>query len=611
MAPRGLRWAGGRPQSTSSIIPDRPRFFEASSNTSGHNRGVHQIPVKTLSMKRPKSPPDEKDPLFPFLIILSVLSFVLTFRRIHYGVDLSDEAFYVAIAHRFIQGDRWFVDDLMLHQTFTLITQPLIRLWLFFEHNLDGVVLFLRYWYFALAGIVSALIFWCARGTFGVAGATAMALVNLTYIHYGLPTLSYNTLGGQFSCLTIVLFMRGCIDSNTRLLIFAGLSAGLATVAYPPIAVVFAWLFIAGHLFFRPRRFLGFLWGFCIVVVPFGVWILYHTTPILEVLRIGSELAQTGSKKFLSIPTAVFRFWPYKILSFVGLCIFVWLKRSLPKAFTVLLPLILLVPMVLTKLMGELPEAVNIHSNGFLLFATLLTPILYGLLEKTTGLAAWFWIAWTTSLFAGLTTAWTSSFPFVIFGAGLGMQMGAWIFVGFVTLLAGQMAKRFQWPRGISSIPAALAVCVMLYYQLVVFKDDRLGSLNTPVSLGPYRGLITSAERKEDVETMTNQVRALVTRGRIFVFDSFPAIYVMSAMRPAAHFLYRTCNSDTRERCIQRYREYPTADNLVFHIKRYRYNLDVLDLAGTKRPTPDPVLDYFSATHTKILDNDFYEVYKG
>ena len=45
--------------------------------------------------------------------------------RIHFGVDFTDESFYVAMALRFARGDRPFVDEVNLTQTASWLAHPL------------------------------------------------------------------------------------------------------------------------------------------------------------------------------------------------------------------------------------------------------------------------------------------------------------------------------------------------------------------------------------------------------------------------------------------------------------------------------------------------------
>jgi hypothetical protein len=106
---------------------------------------------------------------------------------------------------------------------------------------------------------------------------------------------------------------------------------------------------------------------------------------------------------------------------------------------------------------------------------------------------------------------------------------------------------------------------------------------------------------------MTEEVSRLKTAGRIYVYESFPVLYLLSRMRPASHFLYRACPDD-RDACLARYLKMYSKDNLVFHVKRYRYNLDVIDLADSLLPSPDPLAQYFAKTHKTILSTAFYDV---
>ena len=78
--------------------------------------------------------------------------------KCRFGYSRFDEAFYVAQAMRFINGDRFLVDDWYGGQLFSLFLIPFIKWYLFFNDGTEGLFLFIRYTYIFLKIIMAKLL---------------------------------------------------------------------------------------------------------------------------------------------------------------------------------------------------------------------------------------------------------------------------------------------------------------------------------------------------------------------------------------------------------------------------------------------------------------------
>ena len=146
----------------------------------------------------------------------------------------------------------------MLHQTAALIVYPAVLAYSALNGSTDGLFLFLRV-LFLIGSVVSAAVWilFLLRIHHRIAAWAGGALV-LAFIPFGLPAPSYNTLGLQ--ALTCALAFFGCaaldVPKSRRQVcaLLASVSAwAVATVAYPPLVIPFAFLCVLGLL--DQRRF--------------------------------------------------------------------------------------------------------------------------------------------------------------------------------------------------------------------------------------------------------------------------------------------------------------------------------------------------------------------
>ena len=95
--------------------------------------------------------------------------------RLPYGVNLTDEAFYVALPYRFWLGDRPFVDEVLVFQTAALMTEPLVAAFLALRGGTDGLMGFARWAYLGFSLAIAALV--------------AVALARIVRWQYALPVV--------------------------------------------------------------------------------------------------------------------------------------------------------------------------------------------------------------------------------------------------------------------------------------------------------------------------------------------------------------------------------------------------------------------------------------
>ncbi|MEW6685760.1 MAG: hypothetical protein AB1393_06085 [Candidatus Edwardsbacteria bacterium] len=94
-----------------------------------------------------------------FSIIISLVVMLVTYRRLYYGVDFTDEAFYVAMPYHFVLGGRPFIDEVNVLQTASFLTFPFIKLYYVLVGSTEGIILFTRHLYLIFMFLVALAVF--------------------------------------------------------------------------------------------------------------------------------------------------------------------------------------------------------------------------------------------------------------------------------------------------------------------------------------------------------------------------------------------------------------------------------------------------------------------
>ncbi len=141
----------------------------------------------------------------------------LTYVRLYFGVDLTDESFYIGrpipLRPRSAAADD---ETNIVPQTPAVLLYPFVQLWQSLI-GLDGIILYARHLHLLFSGTVSLALFLSLRRILGDRPLSAvLAGSAIAFVPFGIHALSYNTFSSGF-------FAAGCF-----------LGAGLALGRQPP-----------------------------------------------------------------------------------------------------------------------------------------------------------------------------------------------------------------------------------------------------------------------------------------------------------------------------------------------------------------------------------------
>lgn len=179
-----------------------------------------------------------------FLAIVGALA-----TRTMFGVDLGDEAYYVAFAAEWLKTGIENSPFLTIHQTAALLPYVACRIYVALTGSSDGLVLFLRLLFVALS-TATALTWWnfVHRINHPILAGLSSILV-LSFVPFGLPSPSYNTLG--MHALILALACVGCAITTSsgyarlRWQLASAIAWSVGIVAYPTLASVAIMLVVA------------------------------------------------------------------------------------------------------------------------------------------------------------------------------------------------------------------------------------------------------------------------------------------------------------------------------------------------------------------------------
>lgn len=230
-------------------------------------------------------------------ICLAALVFRMTL-----GIDLGDESYYAAFIDGWLKTGLGGNAFLMVHQTAALLVYPFAYLYSEVRGDADGLVLFLRFVYLALAAASALCLYRAVALHRGRTLATLATILSLLFIPFSLPAPSYNTIGMYALVAALSLFACGYTrsleaagDSGLSLLSpVLWLSAfwwAVGCTAYPPLIAPLVALLVLSFAFLHAkpeRRWLLRYALACAVMLALAfvvLWVALGHAHLLQMLR--------------------------------------------------------------------------------------------------------------------------------------------------------------------------------------------------------------------------------------------------------------------------------------------------------------------------------------
>jgi hypothetical protein len=290
-----------------------------------------------------------------FTLLLALVVIGLTYWRLYYGIDFTDESFYVAVPYRLVLGAHPFVDETAgAQQLAAILIYPFIRAYDAVAGT-TGVVLFVRHLQFLFSLTVSLAVVLALRPVLETRRAVLVGLAAVAFVPFGIHSLSYNTLGSGLFAAGCLLGFQCLLEPERRATrVLAGLSHGLAVFVYPPLIAAVTACYLIRLLLARGRArrdTIGYdlpalalpLAGIAALVASVGP---HQIVADYEHSRAGS--ARHADLHKLGLVAAhewnTLRFW-YLVLPALALLALAWRRqRGVARVVLLALPLLVLPP---------------------------------------------------------------------------------------------------------------------------------------------------------------------------------------------------------------------------------------------------------------------------
>lgn len=542
-------------------------------------------------------------------ITILCITLYFTFKRLFYGADFTDEAFYSAIPYEFFLGRRPFIDEINILQFPSFLLYPFFHLFLNLNGGTEGIILFNRILFFLFFASVSLAVFLILKRYIPWYGALPASLSCLAFIPNNIPALGYNTLG--YGLLTLALFLvYGAATSEKRktpLFFFGGLSFGFSVIAYPTMIIPFFLYCILLLIYlFKTRtakRWLFFLLGSIAAAAP--ILIIMFSSGLENVLNFIGNLDYIGvqgggSEKIGEELSEWYLHYPNKLLTVLlaVLLISVSLRKNSLYAFGLLFIPLLGYDFEAGSKIPPFQQSLNLINNY-----TVLALILFLLHIRDKEMRRLFLLVVLPSLFAGLTFLWSSSNGFLAAGLGFFPAVLALSFLIVYVVHSLTIQRPIKQALSIAA-PAIMLVFFILLQNNSVYRDQPLDRLTAKVEFGPYKGLYTTKEKVSFMKTLDKDVETFAgDKKSIYIYSHIPGAYLFSSAKPAGNTIWVFYYSSDHSIYADYFKKHPKPE-IVFRMKTLvrenfrpiRYHLDdELNLL---------VKEKYSITHS----NKYYDI---
>jgi hypothetical protein len=462
---------------------------------------------------------------------LAIAVVAITYWRLWYGVDFTDEAFYVAVPYRFALGAKPFVDETSVtQQTTAILLYPFVRAY-YAILGMTGIVLFVRHLQFLLSLFVAVAVYRSLRLFVARSCAVPIALAAVVFVPFTIHSLSYDSVGSALLTAGCFLGVRPLVDPRalaSRL--GSAICLGLAAFAYPPLAIPVAVCVTVRIALAQGHRIReGLEHGALALGLPAlglaGLAVSAGPATVVHDYRRSSEfLGQAGGiAKLRLIYHQTERTLPHWWLLLPAIA-FLWLawryRRGAALVALAVLPLLVLPPRL----------TFFTTSLNFVAHFGWVAPALFVLVRRRPGAKLLLLAVWVPSFVAGATTAYSSANGAVNFGVG-----------GFATAIVATVYLVWAFEDAIGRVdlrvlalaPALLVLGLLVWSDTIpVYRDASLSALSARVQSGPYAGLQTTPWKRTWIGRLQHDLERYESVCTILFFDDFPAGYLLSEARP-------------------------------------------------------------------------------
>jgi len=493
------------------------------------------------------------------LITIAIIVVAVNIRRSFLGVELTDEAFYIAEARLIMQGTVPFVTGWFQAAGATLFYFWLVPLYELINGGTDGIFIFMRIAYVAFKILCLSIVYLILKKVFNPKILFIFLLTLVPLAPNYMFMISYNsisiflTLIGQ--ALIIVVLLNAANNKSIIYCVSAGVIMGLATFAH--VQVAFISVLFGVFLLLIPRNSttkketLSYFIGFMIVCI-ISLFALSVAGGGLGNLISGIRTIIFESTYF-QIPVRSFEksmVYLYNSLSpHIGYIIFVLSccvfgifcrireKREIAypvKIKEIVLKSLLLITIIYVVVLIIQSEALPRATYDVICALVFVPAAILPYLSSEKRKQGWIvllllWGAGLLSITASSIMVW-SGLP----GRFYLLHIGAMSTILLFSLLFDNESKKTHSAamRGsgwVILLSVVLIISLSVQQYMYVYRDAPYNQLNFKVERGVYKNILTTEERGRAIVELEDEIRALTsTNDDVLFLDNVPMAYLMT-----------------------------------------------------------------------------------
>lgn len=496
--------------------------------------------------------------MFLFISVYTIVLLALI-QRIFYGIEITDEAFYVAEGYIVTQGATPFVNMFQASSGFAFLNAPFIWFYVFITGSKAGIMLHFRI-ISLLLRLTLVLIVCLIMKPYMKAKITALwVLPFVAFVPHSIITMSYNTWALILMPLCCVLIVRSVLSANHRISfgIIGGSVFALIILCYPImiiIGVMLLPLILAYEKFnhIGHKTLCGYLAGGLITGVVILLFFTLRSGNILgifEGLKIiiqdnpYNKLPKGVTKESLQMFIGYMKNW-ILLISIAYLFIYLPVLNKKQKSLLVIISVITCILYYSYNIFIDYaqimytPQALHQISSVLCRLFFPLPIVLLPLIENNKKLAQILIIfIYLPALFTTLTTNFlvyngmNNRYYFLVQGTLLVIPF---LFFAINDLIEGKIK------RAVSFLSSSIIACVFTFgflmnYYGYMYRDEPMNRQNYKVEYGVYSGLYTTRARGEGIVSLEKTIRSSTNSFDTVLFmDCVPMAYLMTDARHTA-----------------------------------------------------------------------------
>lgn len=469
-----------------------------------------------------------------FLLILASLLIVHSF----FGIEYSDEAFYFAVTKRFASGDRFLMDEWHPCQLIGILLLPFYHVYTGVAGNQDGIILCARILYVIFSVIVSGcLIKHLGKSGYGWSYALIASIPFCIYVRASIGTFSYYNLGLITFLISIIFYWKGNEKEKNRKIkyVVSGISLSVSVLCMPYLAIVVAIYYTIRLIKWKKYddyqdiiyTVVGISLSAILFLAAYGrqIW-----DGLSSLTYIFSDPAHEGTligKIFNGISYIIFSYlkflWPFYVVSFI-IAIVMCCKKN--EKYRSIVQKGLYLEFFLQALYSRT------FFEGGIIVAFLLLAIQLQLTNpsyREKKLERYFLYP---GILFGLAWIMGSNTVMRVFNMGA-LFADVWAIRIVLHNSGAIFGKRYK--MSYIAIGILLAILTLNRF-LDLYREDVIWKLDTRVSCGSMKGIITSERRAVEYETTITELREnLNANDRLAVPGTNPWIYLESPSKIGAY----------------------------------------------------------------------------